>query len=187
MKKNLIFAIFFVLALGQNFLSAVQPSNENVRNYSASLKDEGEVKDIHFIITTMGKATNRVQLLPKAGQLKAAGDRIINVHPLQYLKVVFTSEEMKVGISNMRKFDFVWKKFLDGDGSRKGIRQTLEEEYAKDNVTEDQLKDLASAIHIDPKLVGQVQNAFRNQQWEQFIDLLIKYVPRQGNTRKYDM
>jgi len=48
------------------------------------------------------------------GDLVAAGDRIDHVHPLRFLEAVFTDEELKVGIRNIRGKGWVWNHFVGG-------------------------------------------------------------------------
>ena len=154
---------------------SVKKPRTEARNYSLPLTMQ-EQTDINFIVTTLGNSS-----LPKIksneSSLKKAGDRIINVHPLQLLALVFTTEELKVAIRNMQGRSWVWKEFVDG------ITTSFDEENAVNNVTPF-VSDFARRIKAD---VNVINSLVQGKKWKELVNVLINTVPRQGSTDRYNM
>src|SRR5262249_18262449 len=87
-----------------------------------------EKENITYIITTLAE-NEPVFLLKHKNRLEKAGAKINHLHPLRYLYAIFSDEELKVGMRNIRsKNGLAWSGFV------KGCEETLTEEAARSNV-----------------------------------------------------
>ena len=145
------------------------------RDYFAPLM-ANETADIRHIVTSLANRS-LVHLLANRGEFEAAGDRVDHVHPLKFLTVIFTDEELKVCIRNMRGRGWVWSNFAAG------LTDSLATESNIDNLRVDQIYDFASTVEIDPSMI---QPSLEQKRWEEFINLLIEHVPRKGDHGRYD-
>ncbi|MCH9610411.1 MAG: hypothetical protein S4CHLAM81_12860 [Chlamydiales bacterium] len=145
------------------------------RDYSIGFSEE-EFADIQFIVLTLADKS-LVSIAKERYALESAGDRIDHVHPLNFLLAVFTNEELKVGVRNIRGKGWVWSNFVGG------IKQTLSTEAQINNVMPF-LQDFTSKLEIS---VPVVLPAVRSKNWDLFIDQLIRYVPRKDDSGRYDM
>lgn len=147
------------------------------RNYDQP-PTEQQKQDISYIVKTLGSAS-MPSLLKNKSSLKKAGDRIDQVHPLRFLEVLFSTEELKAAAHAVRKrTTFVWGEFFDG------LKNSLEEESRRNNMTDAQIIDFSHRVGIDP---NKIRGAIQQHQWQQFYDILIREIPRQGNPGKYNM
>lgn len=146
------------------------------RNYNTPVTPQ-EKKDLAFLVNTLAKAS-LVSLLRQKKDLEAAGARINQIHPLRFILAIFTDEELKVGIRNIRPRGWVWGDFI------KGLRDSLSEENARGNLTDEQVRDFAARLEIDPKVIFPYVHAGR---WDEFVDVLIQIVPRKGEPGRYDI
>ena len=144
------------------------------RNYYEPLTSQNKA-DITYIVTTLAN-TSLLGLGGLKSSLESAGDRVDSVHPLRFLSYIFTTEETKSAIRNLQGNSWVWKKFISG------ISVNLEEESKRKNMNYAQ--NFADTIGVDVNLFSNPLNAGK---WEQFISVLIKNVPRQNTTNRYDM
>ncbi len=146
------------------------------RNYEAGISRE-EKGYIHYIITTLANKT-LVTIAKSRTELENAGDRIDHVHPLHFLRTVFTDEELKVGIRNIRGKGWVWHSFTAG------LKDTLSTELDIGNIKEEYVIDFAQAVELNPNIIRPFIQA-RN--WDGLIDALINEIPRKNNDRdRYD-
>ena len=145
------------------------------RDYPGGV-NTNEYNDIHFIVKTLADKS-LVTIAKERYSLESAGDRIDHVHPLNFLLAVFTDEELKVGIRNIRGKGWVWSNFIAG------IKQTLTTESQVKNIMP-HLQDFASKLDIAVQLI---LPAARSQNWDLFVEQLIKNVPRKGDGGRYDM
>ena len=138
---------------------------------------ESEKEDLRFILKTM--ATNSVAgVLKYRSQLEAAGDRIDRLHPLRFLETVFTDEELKAYMHNVRKRGgWIWGEFI------KGVKGSLQEESEIENLTDDMLLDFSCQVGIE---ISKIDSLIHGRKWEEFIKALIIYIPREGDTDRYD-
>ena len=148
-----------------------------VRNYNTKLA-EGEKSDIRYIVTTLGNVSIPNLIFYKSS-LEQAGDRIDHVHPLRFLEYVFTNEELKVGIRNVKsKGSWVWGDFLGG------LSNSLNEESDYSNMTDTFIRDFAANVKVD---VNAIYNLIKQRQWGLLIETLISKIPREGDTKRYNM
>lgn len=145
------------------------------RNYTSDLTHE-EKSDIRLIVTSLANKS-LISIAVWKGDLEAAGDRIEHIHPLRFLMTVFSDEELKVGIRNIRARGWVWGHFISG------IKEALATEMGIGNLKDEFVYHFAQTIKVDPKII---LPAIHAQQWEAFIDLLIAHIPRVGDHDRYD-
>jgi hypothetical protein len=145
------------------------------RNYLTDVTPE-EKNDIRFIVTTLANKSLIAIALSKP-ELEQAGDRIDHIHPLRFLMTVFTDEELKVGIRNIRGKGWVWNHFLGG------LREALSTETQIGNMKEDYIQNFSKIVSINPILI---QPAILHQKWDDFVDLLITNIPRKGDHDRYE-
>lgn len=164
------FQMNILVSNNRYFLKAQNTPKNTKRDYKAGASQQDK-DDIYFIVKTLANA-DPITLARKSSELNSAGDRIDAVHPLNFLATVFTNEELKVCIRNLKGNSLVWKKFRDP------LVDTLKEEHAQNNVVVF-ADDFASRLSVNSSVfIEPMQSA----QWEKFIDALIKGVPRLGQT-----
>ncbi len=146
------------------------------RNYHLELTGE-EKADIRFIVTFLANKSLISIGLAKA-DLEAAGDRIEHIHPLRFLMTVFTDEELKVGIRNIRGKGWIWNHFVGG------FKESLTTETGINNMKKEFIYDFAKQVKIAPEIIIAPVS---NQNWDNFIDLLITHIPRgRGDYDRFD-
>lgn len=147
------------------------------RNYEGGISHE-ERSDIHFIVTTLANKT-LINIARSKAELENAGDRIDHVHPFNFLKTIFTHDELKVGIRNIRGKGWVWHSFIAG------IKETLTVEAEIGNLKEEYIVDLARAVNLKAEQLRPFIYAY---DWDGLIDFLINNVQRNdGGGNRYDM
>jgi hypothetical protein len=146
------------------------------RNYHAQVTQE-ETDLITYIISTLGNKS-LTKVWKEKGSLKKAGDQIDHLHPLQFLRVVFTDETLKACMANIRDNRWVWNEF------KKGLFNSLKDESKNNNMTLEYIIDFSQAVEIDHQLI---LPPIQQSDWDKFITTLIKKVPREGNSDRYDM
>lgn len=146
------------------------------RNYENPVSN-AEKEIIAYIVNMLGDGSYAKLLLHK-GDLERAGAKIDHVHPLRHLSTVFTDEQLKVSMRNIRKKSKVWKSYT-GD-----LGKSLGEEYSKGNIQPTQITHFAQTIQLDP---APITTLIYQQNWKDLIEYLTDAVPRQGNPRRYDM
>lgn len=156
------------------------------RDYYASLT-QNEKADIHYIITFLGNRSIFV-IAANRSTIEAAGERIDRVHPLAFLREIFTNEELKVSIFNIRRNSWLWGDFSSG------VKTSLDTEAALGNITEDQVKHLVDTIQ--ETCLAQNAQAYLNpthlyqlivqRNWDEVFETMITHVPRIGNFNRYE-
>ncbi len=135
-----------------------------------------ERADIRFILTTL--ANKSVFAIAKSkSALEAAGDRVDHVHPLRFLATVFSDEEMKVCIRNIRGKGWIWSEFSNG------IKDSLKSETHIGNILDHHILQFGEEVGVSYQLIAP---SLQQLQFDEFIDLLIIHIPRQGNPDRYD-
>jgi hypothetical protein len=171
---------------GQEVWIEADPCDEcepSAKKTSAGYRDffkpvtESEKKDLHFIMKTMA-TKSLTSLLKYKSQLEAAGERIDHIHPLRFLETVFSDEELKVYLHNIRKGN----SWIKGEFF-KGIKNSLQEEMNLGNLTDEMVFDFCFQFEIDPNLLlGHIHN----HKWDDLIKTLIVHIPREGDSDRYD-
>ncbi len=155
--------------------SQMRKASKSSRNYNAAATEQ-EKAEIGYIVKTLAN-NSLLKIKGAESSLKKAGEKVENVHPLQFLLVIFTNEEYKVSMRNLEGRSWVWKSFLEG------ITRSLGEENTKDNLMQF-VPDFSKQLGINPKDILPIMQA---GQWEKFVGALIKLVPRNGDSGRYDM
>lgn len=174
-----MYKIFFFICLVPFF--GLLAKEADFRDYTHEIRSH-EVADITYIVTTLSdKPAYKLPL--HAFSLLEAGDRVIHLHPLNFLRAVFTSEVLKVKIRNVRKKGLAWNSFLYGR-SNDGLANSFDEELAEGNLPTLFIDDFANHVGISAALL---YPAVETRNWEKFVDTLIQHVPRGGDGDRYDM
>lgn len=154
----------------------VRSHDPNYRDYNRSVTTL-ELEKIHFILKTLA-TKSLTSLLKYRSDLKRAGEIIDTVHPLQFLLVIFTDEELKVYIHNIKKRGkWVWKEFI------KGLKKSLQDEFRQSNLTPEMVEDFAGQLQLPLYLIEEL---IAQGRWEEFVKVLIIEIPREGDSGRYD-
>lgn len=145
------------------------------RDYSASVT-QAESNDIRFIVTSLADKSLMAIAFIK-GDLEEAGDRIDHLHPLRFLMTMFTDEEMKVAIRNIRGRGWIWSNFAGG------LKQSLATETRNGNMKDEYIIHFAQTVEVD---VNHIYPAIAAHNWDHLLEVLINEVPRKGNHDRYD-
>ncbi len=147
------------------------------RDYYAGVSKQ-EKKDIAYIVNTLAK-DSLVSLASSKSSLKKAGDRIEKVHPLNFLMVIFSDEELKAGIHAIRgRTSWIWDEFMGG------VNSSMKEESAKDNLKLEFINDFAQKVGIQTAVI---LPSIQNGKWEELVDTLINTIPRKNDPNRYNM
>lgn len=161
-------------------VTPVQRAVKSFRNYEAEVTPK-EKKKIRKIVTTLG-FDSLVSIAKPSTQsdLKSTGKDIDHIHPLRFLQVVFTDEEMKAGIAAIRNraIGWIWDEFLGG------LVTSLKEESGKKNLKPEFIRDFARNIPVHEDLI---QTPLNEGRFKDFVNLLIDHVPRQNDPNRYAM
>lgn len=145
------------------------------RDFDAPLTQD-EQNDIRFIITFLANRS-LISIAAHRLDLEEAGDRIDRVHPLKFLMYVFTDEELKVGIRNIRGKGWVWGDFVGG------LKESLATEARIGNLQPHQMQEFARQVKVDHAHLAPYVD---QRNWDEFIDTLIVKVPRAGDHGRFD-
>lgn len=148
---------------------------DGTRDYYAPLKDT-EIADIRYIVTTLAK-DSLLKLKGKESSIKKVGSRLDHLHPFKFLYCIFADEELKVGVRNVHGRSWVGSGFLEG------ITSSLKKEHALGNVLP-HAEEFAKSLNFD---VNAILPALEAMQWEKVVDVLIKVIPRNGDSSRYNM
>lgn len=151
-------------------------SSTVIRDYSKTVT-ESEKEDLKYVITTLATASWPT-LLAKKSSLNKAGDRIDHLHPLRFLRTIFTNEELNSCLHVIRDRSKVWSEFFSG------LSGTLEQEANKDNMSLEIVKDFAKSVKVELK---HIQKHIENREWKDFIEALLNEIPRGGEPDRYDI
>jgi hypothetical protein len=146
------------------------------RNYNAE-PTNAEKQDIRFIVLTL--ANRSVLAIAKEKDLvERAGDRIDHLHPLKFLKCIFTDDELKVGIKNIREKSWLWSSFIEG------LAVTLETESRIHNVTDEMIVEFSKQLSLQSHDMLQLA---QKGAWEKMVDYMIAHVLRdRDDGNRYD-
>jgi hypothetical protein len=155
----------------------IAKGNNNPRNYDVKVSQK-ERDDIFYIVTTLGRSSLKKLLSAKAS-LKKAGTRVDHIHPLKFLGCLFSDEEMKVGILQIKeRGGWVGKEFFSG------LYDSLNAESNLQNLKPDHISDFAAHLNVDNDLMSKF---IVERDWKGMINTLIEILPRSGNPNRYDM
>lgn len=152
------------------------------RSYLNPIKQE-ERDDITWIVTTL--ATRSIgYIFSNRSDFQKTGKRVDHVHPFRFLEVIFTSEELKANIRNIRTRGWkIWDQFSGG------IKKSLETESNLNNLNA-YIDPFVKSLNIeDPNVCESVRKtvteSVATKNWDAIIDVLITQVPRKGVQDRY--
>lgn len=146
------------------------------RSFEQGLSARDEA-DIRYIVTTLSDVSTPRLLFFKSS-LDDAGDRIHHVHPLNFLGLIFSDTELRVKVRNIKAKSWVWKTFMSG------LKTSLNEEYAKQNLLPEYYASFSERVGIDQR---KIDDAAQNARWDDMVNILIKFVTRQSGADRYKM
>lgn len=136
-----------------------------------------EKQDIGFIVNTLGMSSV-TKIAKNKSSLKSAGNRVNHVHPLKFLMTIFLDDRMKASMQALQKRSLMWDEFISG------LKKSLNEETAKDNMKVEFVQDFVSSLNI---AFEQVYPYIKQERWEQLVKTLIQLIPRNEDANRYDM
>ena len=152
--------------------SAVNTSRDYYKPLSSKDKE-----NITYLLTTLAYQS-LLKISSKRSTLEKIGEQIEPIHPLQFLKYVFSNDELIVSIRNIKGRSWVWKDFIGR------ILESLSIEMNQGNLTAAQINDFTGGVKIDPNLVNA---SIQAHDWNGLVDNLILHVPRNSDSNRYDM
>ncbi len=151
-----------------------------IRDYYSSPTSK-QKEDIAYIVNTLGMCS-LIKIKKSEDKLKEAGDRVESVHPLRFLMTIFSNEETKAAIHAMDGRRWVWSKFTEG------LKKSLAKETSAGNMKDEFIIDHAGIVGIQADiLLKSSKECQRQNEWGPFIDLHLKYCPRNENCDRYKM
>src|SRR5262249_3924590 len=158
MRQFLFCLVALTLSIPALSPCKIPSKTESYRCYEQKVTKE-EKEHLSFIIRSLG-----FKSLPKVwsdkASLKRSGDKIDHLHPLRFLMFVFTDEELKAAVSNIKGRIFVWSEF------KKGLYESLTEETRKDNMSIAYIVDFAKHIQIDSHMIIR---PIKNERWDELM------------------
>ncbi len=148
---------------------------QHPRNYASEVS-QSERSDIHYIMTTLAN-NSLISIAFHRSSLESAGDRIDHLHPLRFLMTVFTDEEMKVCMRNIRGRGWIWGDFVGG------MKESLHAEANLGNMKKEFVDEFAKKIEVNPALL---YPHIEKRDWDELVETLIQKVPRKGDFERYD-
>lgn len=146
-----------------------------MRNYNAKLTTT-EMEDTRYIMKTLGMAS-LITIAKERSSLRKRGKNIEPIHPLRFLLVVFTDEELKAGMHGLYGRTWVWDEFWAG------LHDSFETESGRNNLNQF-VDDFSTKIGLNPNLIKPL---IHSKQWNQLIKTLLDKLPRNTNSKRYDM
>lgn len=144
------------------------------RDYLAPITSS-QRSDIKYILTSLGLGS-LIKIAKETSSLRKAGKRVEYVHPLRFLTVVFTDEEMKASMHGLYGRTWVWDEFFGG------LRDSFDCETDRNNMKPEFISDFAATVGINPDLI---YPSINSRQWNQMIGILVDNIPRKTDARRY--
>lgn len=145
------------------------------RKYHAKVTAK-EKEDIAYIVNTLGMET-LLTISNSESSIREAGKRVEHIHPLRFLIIVFTDEELKASFHAMDGRTWVWSDFIGG------LTDNLDKEFLNNNLKQF-LQDFSNQVGVKHSLIKPV---VENRQWLKFVDLLIENIPRNSDADRYNI
>ncbi len=145
------------------------------RSYDRPLT-QNEKKDIALIVNILAEKS-LMSLWGYRTTLEEAGDRVNNVHPLEFFLYVFTEPHLKENLKAIKKRGgIVWGDFIGG------MAESFVEENRRKNVTEAHINHFAEKVGVDAKTLWPLA---KENKWQEFISLVIKQMPQSQKPARY--
>lgn len=145
----------------------------STRDYFGEVTSEDK-SHLAYLINSLANKSY-LSLLIIRHSIQSAGDKTAHIHPLRFLLTIFSDEELKVGMRNMKGIP--WDEFS------KGIKDSLEEEKGKNNILPEHIDHFASSLNLNKQ---EISGLINRRDWDRLFTIL-KDIPRQGNYKRYDM
>ncbi len=147
-----------------------------VRNYQQQISQQDK-NNVAYIVNSLGMEP-LYKIPGLQSSLKGVGAKVEHIHPLRFLALIFTDEQMKASMQAMRSRTWIYDEFL------KGLKQSLEKESSRGNLTLDQAKDFSKRVDLSFELI---RPPVEKRQWANLVETLIAKVPRKNNPNRYNM
>lgn len=152
-------------------------AKKSYRDYDIPITKEDK-KNLAYIVNTLAY-DSLWSIGTSTASIQKVGDKLEYLHPLRFVMIIFTDEELKAGAHAIRdRGGWIWDGFLGG------ITRSLTDEAARHNVKEAQIRDFAKVVKIDADLI---LPPLQQERWEDFVDILIDKIPRQNDPNRYNM
>jgi len=171
---NLPWLVVLILVMSFGSLSA--KAYPQPRDYYEVLSKQ-DIEDIYFIIRTLSNKP-LYKLLAYKSSLDRAGDRIDHVNPLLFLSVIFSDEELKGCMYNIRQRTFIWKKFV------KSLCESLDSEAKFQNVKNDHIHHFSNRVNVPVEVLFP---HVEGRRWNKFIKALIEHNAAANDSDRYAM
>ncbi|KAG6559949.1 hypothetical protein RHABOEDO_000197 [Candidatus Rhabdochlamydia oedothoracis] len=124
---------------------------------------EEDKKNISIIIKTMAEK-GLLKLLLLQNDLEKKGDQVNYIHPLRFIGYIFSNEELKNCMRQIKTSRFKWNEFI------KGFSHRMDEEYAVDNL----IRFIPEFVEqVYPQHPERIEVFIKKKSWEEFVtDLL---------------
>ena len=133
-------------------------------------------KDITFIVTTLQE--NLIAIGLETSKINKAGDRLEHLHPFCFLDCILGDERLKAGMHAIEKRKgWVWDRFLAG------ITKSLAKEAPHNNLLK-HTDSFAKKLNLSSDLI---LSSLKQGKYDDFVDILLDNLPREGNPNRYDM
>jgi hypothetical protein len=167
----------YLIAFESSAASIESRSSQKIdmRKYHAKLTSS-ETEDVRYIMKTLGMGSI-LKIAKERSSLKKRGKNIEPIHPLRFLIVIFTDEQLKAGMHGLYGRTWVWDEFWAG------LHDSFETESGRNNLNQF-VDDFAAKIGLRPNLIKPL---IYDKQWNQLIKMLIDKLPRNTNAKRYDM
>ncbi|MCI0381684.1 MAG: hypothetical protein L0207_01335 [Chlamydiae bacterium] len=114
-------------------------------------------KLINQLLNTMAK-NNVFKLLFEKKRLKEIGKKILDVHPVRFLSIIFTDNRLIECLVKIRENSFKWEGFTKGDKDIPGLFIRMEREADRDNLTR-YIPGFSEEVQVDnQKIISYIQN-----------------------------
>ncbi len=159
-------------------IKVAQNNGQPPRDYWTPITDQ-EKRDLGELVRTLANE-KQTTLWGKQSHLEGTlKPRLVHLHPLKFLTIIFTDNELKVCMKNLDGKLVVWKKF-EGETA-----DSLAKENNAGNITQDQINDFANKVGLSS---AELAPYFQGQKWEQLISFLIAKVKvDKPQGKKYNM
>jgi hypothetical protein len=143
-------------------------------------------KNLAYIVKTLAD-DSIISIGKKRDKLQSKGDSLEWLHPLQFLEIIFTDDEMKAGLHkiNTRKEHLSWLGINVKEGFYAGIIRGMQEESERNNLLPF-IDDFAKTLGVNDKVKEKLIQEIKHKEWKKFVYVLLEALPREGNDR-YDM
>lgn len=151
-------------------------SHQGSRDYYRMV-NPSEKEDITYVLKSLAKGS-WAELLRKKSSLEKAGDRFDHIHPLRFLQFMLKDEKLKAYLYGILEGSSrVRREFFD-----KGLYDNLTKETNLNNMKDEFVTDFANSLQVDP---NHFLPLVRNRQWDEFINTIVRLLPRAGDTDRH--